>query len=146
MSSKMASRRPLEHSFDFHWFLGFVPDRPGGRGRRRLPTLSASRRNHWFSRKPCWESSPSASCDNGPRKPQYRKLRFLWKYKLACIFCRPSAKRRGQHGSKRRWDRTRGRECGATDLKGYAPCRRPPPEFLEYFPDQKTVEQSNGRQ
>ena len=21
-------------------------------------------------------------------------------------------------------------------LKGYAPCRRPPPEFLEYFPNQ----------
>ena len=114
-SSKIASRRPLERSFDFHWFLGFLPGRPGGRGRRQLTwvgVLVASRRNHWFWGKPCWESSPSASCDNGPRKPQYRKLRFLWKYKLACIFCRPSAKRRGQHGSKRRWDRV---ERGAAD-------------------------------
>ena len=25
-SSKMASRRPLEHSFDFHWLLGFLLD------------------------------------------------------------------------------------------------------------------------
>ena len=69
--------------------------------------------------KPCWESSPSASCDNAPRKPQYRKLRFLWKYKLACIFCRPSAKRRGQHDHK--------------DLRGYALCRWSPFRYLEVY-------------
>ena len=39
----------------------------------------ASRRNHWFWGKPRWESSPSASCEKGPRKREYRKLRFLWK-------------------------------------------------------------------
>ena len=44
------------------------------------------------------------------------------KIQARLYICRPSAKRRGQHDLKRRWDRV---ERGAADLKGYALCRRP---------------------
>ena len=74
-----------------------------------------------FSKKGCWESSPSTIFDNAPRKPQYRASfqLALREYKLACISYGPPLKRRGQHDFKRRWDRV---ERGAADLKGYAPC------------------------
>ena len=64
-SSKIASRRPLERSFDFHWLLGFLPGRPGGRGRRRLAWSDAS----WRTSRPRGETTDSGENPAGSRVP-----------------------------------------------------------------------------
>ena len=71
-SSKMASRRPLERSFDFHWFLGFFLGWSGRLGSAILALAGVREPGTIFghrSKKSCWESSPSHFFDNWPRKP-----------------------------------------------------------------------------
>ena len=92
-SSKMASRRPLEHSFDFHWFLSSILDRPGGRGRRRLAWSGVSCRPSRprgettdFEENPAGSRVPALVARMGLGSVSIGSFASYGKYKLACIF------------------------------------------------------------
>ena len=86
-SSKMASRRrPLEHSFDFHCFLSFLPRRQGERHPARVDVLWPRGETSDFRENPAGSRVPALVATMGLGSLNIGSFASYGKYKLACIF------------------------------------------------------------
>ena len=85
-SSKIASRRPLEHCFDVHWFFGFLLDPPGGRGGAIwLPSRPRGETTD-FQENPAGSRVPALVARRSAGSVSIGSFASYGKYKLACIF------------------------------------------------------------